>query len=76
MRREAGKKPSLFKLLFNPPIYFLRLYFKTGLWYCGVPGFNQAMTDAVYSFLTEAKMFEKRAMENPLVDDLDGGKRD
>ena len=73
MRREAGKKPSLFKLLFNPPVYFLRLYFKTGLWYCGIPGFNQAMTGAVYSFLTEAKMFEKRALEKPLVDDLDGG---
>jgi len=73
MRRKAGKKPSVFKLLFNPPIYFLRLYFKTGLWSAGVPGFIQAVTGAVYSFLTEAKMFEKRAMEKPLVDDLDKG---
>ena len=73
MRREKGKKPSLIKLLFNPPLYFLRLYFKTGLWSAGVPGFIQAMTGAVYSFLTEAKMFEKRAMEKPLIDDLDKG---
>ncbi len=75
MRREAGKMPSILKLLFNPPVYFLRLYFKTGLWSAGVPGFIQAMTGAVYSFLTEAKMFEKRAMEKPMVDDLDKGSR-
>ena len=73
MRRENGKKPSLVKLIFNPPIYFLRLYLKTGLWSAGVPGFIQAMTGAVYSFLTEAKMFEKRAMEKPFIDDLDKG---
>ena len=71
MRREAGKRASILKLLFNPPVYFLRLYFRTGLWACGVAGFNQAMTGAVYSFLTEAKMFEKQAMEKPLVDTMD-----
>ena len=72
MRFEAGKKPSLIKLLFNPPLYFLRLYLRNGLWRCGVPGFIQAMTGAVYSFLTEAKMFQKQALQNPLFDDLDG----
>jgi len=71
MRREKGKKPSLIKLLFNPPLYFLRLYLRTGLWRCGVQGFIQAMTGAVYAFLTEAKMFEKRALEKPQIDDLD-----
>lgn len=72
MRIEKGKKPSLLKLLFNPPLYFLRLYLKTGLWRCGVPGFTQAMYGAIYSFMTEAKMFEKFALKRmPPHDNLD-----
>lgn len=72
MRAEKGKKPSLLKLLFNPPLYFLRLYLKTGLWKCGVSGFIQAMYGAIYSFMTEAKMFEKQALKNkPPFDNLD-----
>ena len=71
MRREKGGKPSIIKLLFNPPIYFLRLYFRTGLWRCGVPGFIQAMTGAVYAFMTEAKMFEKKALETTIVEEVE-----
>lgn len=75
MRIEKGKKPSVVKLLFNPPVYFLRLYLRTGLWRCGVPGFIQAMTGAVYSFMTEAKMFEQVSLrKSPPVDDLDKNK--
>lgn len=70
-RLEKGIKPSLGKLLINPPTYFLRLYFRTGLWRCGVPGFIQAMTGGIYSFLTEAKMFQRKAMEKPMFDTLD-----
>lgn len=75
MRIEKGKKPSMIKLLFNPPLYFLRLYFKTGLWRCGVPGFIQAMTGFVYSFMTEAKMFEKKSLQRPLVDTFNNKER-
>ncbi len=35
-------------LIFTPPIYFLRLYFRNGLWRCGLSGFIEAMTGAVY----------------------------
>lgn len=76
MRIEKHKKPSLLKLLFNPPLYFLRLYLKTGLWKCGVAGFTQAMYGAIYSFMTEAKMFEAFALiRMPPIDDLDKDNR-
>ena len=34
---ESGKRPRFYKLIFTPPIYFLRLYFRNGLWRCGRP---------------------------------------
>ncbi|MFK7903363.1 MAG: glycosyltransferase family 2 protein [Nitratireductor sp.] len=70
MNTQKGRSPSLLKLIFNPPVYFLRLYLKTGLWRCGVPGFTQAMYGAIYAFMTEAKMFEIQALKNnPPKDD-------
>jgi len=67
-----GKPRRLFKMFTNPPSYFLRLYLRNGLWRCGVPGFIQAMTGAVYSFLTESKVYQRRALERkPSVDDMD-----
>ena len=69
MQMEKGKTPRLAKLLFSPATYFMRLYFRTGLWRCGVPGLIQAMTGAAYSFMTEAKKFERRAMrEGPPIE--------
>jgi len=53
-RLERGRKPSAMKLLFNPPIYFLRIYFWNRFFLCGLAGFIHAMTGAVYSFMTEA----------------------
>ncbi len=64
MQMEKGRRPSLVKLLFSPATYFLRLYFRTGLWRCGVPGLIQAMTGAAYSFMTEAKKFERTALRD------------
>ncbi|RLQ88306.1 glycosyltransferase family 2 protein [Notoacmeibacter ruber] len=70
MQLERGRKPSVVKLLFSPTTYFLRLYFRTGLWRCGVPGLIQAMTGAAYSFMTEAKKFERTALrDGPPVED-------
>jgi glycosyltransferase involved in cell wall biosynthesis len=68
---EMGKSPRRFRLFLNPPLYFLRLYLRHGLWRCGIPGFIQAMTGAVYSFLTESKMYQRHALRRkPSVDDL------
>ena len=68
----AGTKPRRIKLLFNPPVYFLRLYLRNGLWRCGFPGFIEAMTGAVYSFLTEAKIYQRNALrDRPSMDTMD-----
>lgn len=69
----AGKPPRRLKMVLNPPIYFLRLYLRTGLWRCGFPGFIQAMTGAVYSFLTESKIYQRDALRRrPNFDDMEG----
>ena len=69
---EAGCPPRKFRLVANPPMYFLRLYFRNGLWRCGFPGFIQAMTGMVYSFLTESKIYQRNALKSkPVLDDLD-----
>jgi glycosyltransferase involved in cell wall biosynthesis len=57
-RVNAGKPPSLLRLIFNPPIYFLRLYLLHRWFLCGRLGFVHARTGAVYAFSTEAIHFE------------------
>lgn len=65
-----GKRPKLSKLVFSPAVYFLRLYFRNGLWRCGASGFIEAMTGAVYAFLTQAKIYQRTALaRRPSVDD-------
>jgi glycosyltransferase involved in cell wall biosynthesis len=69
---DAEQGPRYLRMLFNPPLYFFRLYFHNGLWRCGFPGFIEAMTGAVYSFLTETKIFQRNAMRaKPPFDDFD-----
>lgn len=69
---DAEQGPRYVRMLFNPPLYFFRLYFHNGLWRCGFPGFIEAMTGAVYSFLTETKIFQRNAMrDKPPFDDFD-----
>ncbi len=53
-RLAAGKKPSLLKLVFNPPLYFFRVYVLQRMFMCGAAGFTLAWTRAIYSFLSEA----------------------
>ncbi len=53
-RLDKGRKPSNLKLFFNPPIYFLRIFFWNRFFLCGWAGFIHAMTGASYSFMTEA----------------------
>jgi glycosyltransferase involved in cell wall biosynthesis len=68
-----GRGPRHFRLVFNPLSYFFRLYFKHRLVFCGFPGFIQAATGSVYSFLTEAKIYQRHARKlRPPADDMDG----
>ena len=53
-RLKQGRKPSRLKLLFSPPIYFLRIFFWNRFFLCGWSGFIHAATGAMYSLMTEA----------------------
>jgi len=65
-----GRPARLSKLMFSPPAYFLRLYFRNGLWRCGTSGFIEAMTGAVYAFMTQAKLYQRQALKRrPNIDD-------
>lgn len=81
---QRGVKPRKWRLIFNPLVYFLRMYFLNRMYRCGFPGFIHAMTAAVYSFLTECKIYQKHAesvrpsrddMDRPSGDRLDGSPR-
>ncbi len=52
-RLKLGRKPSTLKLVFNPPIYFLRIFFWNRFFLCGWAGFIHAATGAMYSLMTE-----------------------
>lgn len=69
---KEGRRPKPLKMVFSPPVYFLRLYFRNGLWRCGFSGFVEAMTGAVYAFLTTAKIYQLHAeAKKPSIDDRD-----
>jgi len=53
-RLQQGRKPSALKLMFNPPIYFLRIFFWNRFFLCGWAGFIHAAIGAMYSLMTEA----------------------
>ncbi len=53
-RLKQGRKPSTLKLMFNPPNYFLRIFFWNRFFLCGWAGFIHAATGAMYSLMTEA----------------------
>lgn len=70
MITESKKYRTPWRMVYNPPTYFLRLFFRNGLWRCGFPGFIQAVIGAMYSFLTEAKVYQaRRAKRNDARDD-------
>jgi len=69
---SEGRSLKLSKLIFSPILYFWRLYFRNGLWRCGAPGFIEAMTGAVYAFLTQAKIYQRYALaRRPNRDDIE-----
>jgi glycosyltransferase involved in cell wall biosynthesis len=57
-RLAAGKKPSPLKLVFNPPLYFFRVFVQHRMFLCGAAGFIHAGTGAIYSFLAEALHYQ------------------
>jgi glycosyltransferase involved in cell wall biosynthesis len=62
--RAAGKKRfTPWRMLLNPPVYFLRVLYGRKLYRAGWAGVIFAMQAAIYSFLTEAKTWEDEAMK-------------
>ncbi|MGA8448459.1 MAG: glycosyltransferase family 2 protein [Roseiarcus sp.] len=53
-RLKQGRKPSKLKLMFSPPIYFLRIFFWNRFFLSGWAGFIHAATGGMYSLMTEA----------------------
>jgi glycosyltransferase involved in cell wall biosynthesis len=53
-RLKQGRPPSTLKLVFSPPIYFLRIFFWNRFFLCGRAGFIHAATGAMYSLMTES----------------------
>ncbi|MBV9290254.1 MAG: glycosyltransferase family 2 protein [Hyphomicrobiales bacterium] len=53
-RLARSVKPSALKLVFSPPIYFLRIFFWNRFFLMGWGGFIHAATGAIYSLMTEA----------------------
>jgi glycosyltransferase involved in cell wall biosynthesis len=66
-RLKLGRKPSRLKLLFSPPIYFVRIFFWNRFFLCGWAGFIHAATGAMYSLMTESihrQLYHARRMES------------
>lgn len=55
---SCSRRPSLLRLLANPPLYFLRIYVFRRHWLCGRPGLVQALAGAFYAFVFEAKLLQ------------------
>ncbi len=69
---EQGKKPSLFKLLCNGPLRFLRAYLIQGGFLDGVVGFQVSMMHGYYSYMKQARLWElAHAIKQP---DLEAAK--
>ena len=66
-RLKLGRKPSNLKLVFSPPIYFLRIFFFNRFFLSGWAGFIHAATGAIYSLMTESlhrQLYYARRMES------------
>lgn len=57
-RVNQGRSPSRLRLIFNPMIYFIRIFILHRWFLCGRVGFVHAVTAAIYAFATEAIHFE------------------
>ncbi|MCD6451703.1 MAG: glycosyltransferase family 2 protein [Acidobacteria bacterium] len=57
-RKKEGRRPSLLKLIFSPPLSFIKGYIIKLGFLDGIPGFIIAFLSSCYTFLKEAKLFE------------------
>jgi len=57
-KREQGRSPNPWIMVFYPPVYFIRLYFFKRQFANGWAGFIHAVTGAYYAFLKYAKLYE------------------
>jgi glycosyltransferase involved in cell wall biosynthesis len=57
-RVNQGRAPSCLRLVFNPLIYFIRIFVLHRWFLCGRAGFVHAVSAAIYAFATEAIHFE------------------
>lgn len=64
-----GRKPRYWRMVFNPLIYFLRIYLLRKYILAGWPGFIHACRLGVYAFATEAILFEMYRSEVPYGQD-------
>lgn len=64
-----GKRLRPARLILNPLVYFLRYYLVRRMFLCGIPGFIQAATGAVYTFLCEARMYQVTAPARDVAED-------
>ena len=72
MIKKRGRSAQPWKMIFSPPVFFLRWYLRYGMWRCGWPGFIHCTKGAIYSFLTEAKRYENDSTETtPVAEPLD-----
>lgn len=75
---RAGRKPRYVRMLFNPAVYFFRLYFLNRFFLAGWAGFIHCGKTAIYAFITEAILIEKHkaaeVAEKPDPDDVFRGR--
>lgn len=62
---EKGKKPGLMRLVFSPLGNFLKFYLAKRYFLCGRHGFVYSMSVMIYSFATEAKLYEASQGKDP-----------
>ncbi|MBZ9873023.1 glycosyltransferase family 2 protein [Mesorhizobium sp. BR1-1-9] len=62
---EKGKKPGLVRLVLSPLGNFLKFYLAKRYFLCGRHGFVYSMSVMIYSFATEAKLYEASQASEP-----------
>ena len=58
---DSGEGPRLMRMLANPLVYFVKTFFLKRFFLCGWAGFIHAATAGIYSFMTEAKLYQMHA---------------
>ena len=65
VRLGQGAKPSILGVVLKPPYTFFKFYFMKRYFLCGMSGYIYAMTMAIYSFATEAKLYRSGIYGEP-----------